>query len=137
MKIKFVDVFKRDEVAKDVDFVYLFGDNLEDMQTGYVPRKTQAVIRGLPNAIGICTKRDRFTNSGSYLNNGDYGWFTVHVDTQIQAAVNSGKGIALPVMGIGTGMAMLKAVAPDCDNYLRTKLCELIETYCKVDDEWV
>jgi len=131
IEIKLVDVFSRESVEQDKDFVYLFGDNLCDMENGYVPKFTQAVIRGLPNAIGICTKRDRYTREGSYLNDGDYGWFTVHVDTQIRAAVDSGKGLALPKMGIGTGKAMLKEKSPMCYDYLRSKLTALVNKYMK------
>lgn len=131
MEIKLVDVFVREEVANDVDFVYLFGDNLCDMENGHIPYKTQAVIRGLDNAIGICTKRDRYTRDGSYLNDGDYGWFTVHVDTQLRLAINSGKGIVVPTMGIGTGIAKLKEKAPMCYDYLRSKLIILINSNTK------
>jgi hypothetical protein len=49
------------------DKIFLFGDNFADRKTGYVPSSTQAVIRGLPNALGIATKFDRFTNPSSYF----------------------------------------------------------------------
>lgn len=58
----------RDLVNKDKDRVYLFGDNTDDrVNTHYVPSTTQAVIRGLPNAIGIDTKKNRGTSEGSVL----------------------------------------------------------------------
>jgi len=58
----------RDEVAKQTDKVFLFGDNTNDrVNTKYVPSSTQAVIRGLPNAIGIDTKKDRGTNEGTLI----------------------------------------------------------------------
>ena len=64
-----VEIYKgfwtREEVAKQTDKVFLFGDNFEDAESGYVPSSTQAVIRGLPNAIGISTKNDRGTNEGN------------------------------------------------------------------------
>ena len=69
-----VELFKgfwsRQQVESQTDKVFLFGDNFEDAKTGYVPSSTQAVIRGLPNAIGISTKRDRFTNEN--LENSEY-----------------------------------------------------------------
>ena len=77
MKVKYVEKFTREGVEKDSDFIYLFGDNIADLVSGHVPNCTQAVIRGLPNALGICTKRDRYKNEDSYLNDGDYSWFTV------------------------------------------------------------
>ena len=58
----------RDLVNKDKDRVYLFGDNTEDrVNTHHIPSTTQAVIRGLPNAIGIDTKKNRGTSEGSVL----------------------------------------------------------------------
>ena len=62
-----VEVYKgnwtREEVAKQTDKVFLFGDNTDDrLNTHHVPTSTQAVIRGLPNAIGIETKKNRGTN---------------------------------------------------------------------------
>ena len=52
----------REEVAKQTDKVFLFGDNTNDrLNTKYIPSSTQAVIRELPNAIGIDTKKDRKT----------------------------------------------------------------------------
>ena len=48
----------RKQVSEQQDKVFLFGDNTDDrLNTKYVPRSTQAVIRGLPNAIGIDTKK--------------------------------------------------------------------------------
>ena len=50
----------RKEVEYQTDKVFLFGDNTDDrVNTHYVPTVTQAVIRGLPNAIGIDTKKNR------------------------------------------------------------------------------
>lgn len=54
--------WSREEVEQSTDKVFLFGDNTDDrLNTHYVPSSTQAVIRGLPNAVGIDTKRDRGT----------------------------------------------------------------------------
>jgi len=41
----------RDQVARDVDSVYVFGDNAEDAYTNFYPSRTQAVIRGLVEKI--------------------------------------------------------------------------------------
>ena len=60
--------YERDRVAADACAVYLFGENYAQQGTDYVPSGTQAVIRGLPNAIGIPTKNDMFTDKNySYL----------------------------------------------------------------------
>lgn len=52
----------RADVASQTDKVFLFGDNTEDRIMGHIPISTQAVIRGLPNAIGIDTKKNRGTS---------------------------------------------------------------------------
>lgn len=116
----------RTEVSEQTDKVFLFGDNTDDrVNTKYVPSSTQAVIRGLPNAIGIDTKKDRGTSVSSYLTNDDFDWFKNHVDTQIQKAKNSGKTIVIPADGIGTGKAMLKEKAPKLFEYLQNELDKL------------
>ena len=67
-KVEVYDGFwTREEVSKQTDKVFLFGDNTDDrLNTNYVPTSTQAVIRGLDNAIGIDTKHDRGTKEGGY-----------------------------------------------------------------------
>ena len=125
----------RKDVENNPDKVFLFGDNFEDAQNGYVPSSTQAVIRGLPNAIGISTKNNRGTNEGimdrddyqesSYLDNQDFEVFKKHVDNQIEKAINSGKTIVLPENGIGTGAAQLEKRAPKLFAYLQQELDKL------------
>ena len=123
---KFDGFWNRSQVANQTNKVFLFGDNTNDRTvTNYVPSMTQAVIRGLPNAIGIDTKKDRGTSINSYLTDNDLEWFKGHVDTQIQKAKDSGKTIVVPADGIGTGKAMLKEKAPKLFKYLQEKLREL------------
>lgn len=125
-----IEIFKgfwnRRQVASQEDKVFLFGDNTNDRTvTKHVPSMTQAVIRGLSNAIGIDTKKDRGTSASSYLTDNDLKWFKNHVDTQIQLAKSSGKTIVMPADGIGTGKAMLKEKAPKLFQYLQNKLNSL------------
>jgi hypothetical protein len=133
LKQPIVEIFEgfwnRQQVALQTDKVFLFGDNTNDRTiTKYVPSATQAVIRGLSNAIGIDTKKDRGTSSSSYLTDNDFEWFKNHVDEQIQKAKDSGKTIVIPADGIGTGKAMLKEKAPKLFEYLQQKLNELKNT---------
>ena len=104
------------------DKVFLFGDNLADAASGYVPSMTQAVIRGLPNAIGIPTKRTRRTDASAYFTDADFTEFCGYVDSAINRAVNSGLAIVIPYDGIGTGRAQLPERAPRCYQYLRSQL---------------
>jgi predicted NAD-dependent protein-ADP-ribosyltransferase YbiA (DUF1768 family) len=129
-----VDVFMgswtRDQVAKDTSKVYLFGDNIEDLKNGYVPSSTQAVIRGLPNAIGIPTKKKRGTTDDCYFwdNDPDYKLFVAGVNAAIDKALASGKAIVVPAGGIGTGKAAVKGAFADGSRfkvYLDRKLAQL------------
>lgn len=119
----------RKDVENNLDKVFLFGDNFEDAETGYVPSSTQAVIRGLPNAIGISTKNDRGTKESSYLTDADFNTFKQRVDEQIQKAKESGKTIVIPEDGIGTGKAQLKERAPKLFEFLQQELDKLKNTY--------
>lgn len=119
----------RKDVENNPDKVFLFGDNFEDAETGYVPSSTQAVIRGLPNAIGISTKNDRGTKESSYLTDADFNTFKQRVDEQIQKAKESGKTIVIPEDGIGTGKAQLKERAPKLFEFLQQELDKLKNTY--------
>jgi hypothetical protein len=106
--------------------VFLFGDNTDDrVNTKYIPSSTQAVIRGLPNAIGIDTKKDRGTNNSSYFTDADFLQFKQQVDKAIQQAKDSGEIIMLPEDGIGTGKAMLQEKAPKLFEYLQQELNKL------------
>ena len=86
-----IEIYKgywsRSSVKNQTDKVFLFGDNTEDRtKTFHIPKLTQAVIRGLPNAIGIDTKRNRYTTPSSYFSDEDFEWFKGHVDGQINKA---------------------------------------------------
>lgn len=127
---KIVEVYSgnwtREDVAKQSNKVFLFGDNTNDrVNTHYVPTMTQAVIRGLPNAIGIDTKKDRGTSTSSFFTDADFDIFKKQVDEAIKQAVDSGKIIVIPKNGIGTGKAQLDRRAPKLFAYLQSKLDEL------------
>lgn len=126
MNFKVYDkLYNRFEIAKDSKNAYLFGDNLADKIIGYVPSKTQAVIRGLPNAFGLSTKKDRFKSVNSYLSDEDYklilsDWELALSKAKAYIAITGGV-IYVPKDGIGTGMARLSEFAPK----LYQKLFEL------------
>jgi len=116
----------RSDVRDQKDKVFLFGDNTHDRTvTKHVPKSTQAVIRGLPNAIGIDTKKDRGHRPTSYFTDDDYEMFKKQVDDAIGQAIQSRKTIVLPEDGIGTGKAMLETKAPKLFQYLQMCLNNL------------
>jgi hypothetical protein len=122
----------RREVANDIERVYLFGDNIKDKASGYIPSTTQAVIRGLPNAIGIPTKKNRGNDDDSYFwdTDEDYELFVAGVDSAIKEAIATGKQIVIPNKGIGTGRAITRGAFSKPGNrfsaYLNDKLDKLL-----------
>lgn len=126
----------REEVEGQSDKVYLFGDNTDDrVNTHHVPISTQAVIRGLPNAIGIDTKKNRGVSADSYFTDADFDTFKTQVDYAIEKAKSSGKTIVIPEDGIGTGKAMLEKKAPRLFDYLQKELKKLQSQSLKQGEE--
>jgi hypothetical protein len=124
--IRYDGIWNREEVASDKRKVYLFGDNTNDrLNTHHIPTSTQACIRGLDNAIGIDTKKNRQRLRSSYFTDNDFIAFKNQVDAAIEQAKASGKVIVIPAKGIGTGKAMLQYKAPLLYGYLQMKLLEL------------
>ena len=77
--IKVDEFWDRATVAADTEYTYLFGDNTNDrLRTKYIPSETQAVIRGLPNAIGIDTRYSRTQDFADTDDN--FARFQQHVD---------------------------------------------------------
>ena len=100
--IKVDEFWDRATVAADTEYTYLFGDNTNDrLRTKYIPTKTQAVIRGLPNAIGIDTRYSRTQDFADTDDN--FARFQQHVDEQIQKALDIGKPIKVSAGGFATG----------------------------------
>ena len=117
----------RDEVARDTESIYVFGDNAEDAYTNFYPSRTQAVIRGLSNSFGLVTKRNRGTAYESYFYDSDLSYFKPVIEVTIEVLKmyqEEGKTITFPSDGIGTGKAMLREKAPLCWDYLCKRLKE-------------
>ena len=111
--------YERSKVEADACAVYLFGENYAQQGTDYVPTGTQAIIRGLPNSIGIPTKNDMFTDKDySYLTDKQFSQFQKSTMVAIKKAMMSGKVIVIPAGGIGTGAAQLSRRAPRCAAFL-------------------
>jgi len=97
-KVTLVDEWKRADVKKDVGFLYLFGDNLADAESGVIPKSTQAVIRGLENAIGIPT---RISKSEDFQPEDFERWKEL-IDEQLALAEADGRPIKISKGGMAT-----------------------------------
>ena len=135
-KIIFTDnLYTRDAVSKDLDNFYLFGDNTDDrLNTHYIPTQTQAVIRGLPNAIGIDTKHNRGWDITSFLSDADFDSMQEHYNNQfklIEDKLKEGHNVIIPRAGIGTGKAQLPSKAPRIFEDINNRISNLYNVYNK------
>jgi len=118
--------WKRSDIENIEDKVFLFWDNTDDrLNTKHVPTSTQAVIRWLPNAIWIDTKKNRWTDASSYFTDADFDIFKKQVDEAIINAKASWKVIVVSEWWIWTDKAMLETKAPKLFNYLKNELDKL------------
>lgn len=117
VKVSYVKRWTRESVAADPERIYLFGDNLK--QRGFAG---QACIRGLPNAIGIPTKKEPNTLSWAYMADKEYEG-NCDCITQALAKIPADAHVVLPEDGLGTGLAQLPTRAPRTYAFL----CEQIE----------
>lgn len=124
------DFWTREQVEEEIGRrVFLFGDNTYDRIVSHnVPSSTQAVIRGLKNAIGIDTKKNRYCSQASYFSDTDFKEFKMQVDDAIMKAKQATVPVVVSTQGIGTGKARLEEKAPDCFKYLQAQL-KALDTY--------
>ena len=111
----------RDDLRRNPNAVYLFGDN--EARTGLGGQARE--MRGEPNAFGIATKKSprEFWSDEDYWSNiqvidNDYMKIYLHKSMRI---------LVVPSDGIGTGLSELKIRAPVTFDYLRDQMKNLIE----------
>lgn len=107
----------RENAELNPDYIFLFGDNIIDYINVYQPRATQAVIRGLPNALGIMTKKNRSTHETAYFTDDDIESFQYWLNKtwdKLEEMLPNYRVIVLPENGIGTGAAKLQEKSPKC-----------------------
>lgn len=100
----------------DPDGLYIFGDNMKR-----VGRGGQAVIRDMPNAIGIATKIRPETDYQAYFRDSDLQTFKAEIERAhpaIKAALMEERNVYWPSDGIGTGLSALPKTSPACYDYL-------------------
>lgn len=114
------------DVKNNPDSLFVYGDN--NIGRG---KAGQAIIRDLPNTIGIPTKRypsknpDAFYNDSEYINNTRR--ISQAIDKIIQRSV-SYRYVVLPKQGFGTGLAELPKRAPRTYEFLVQSIERLKKT---------
>jgi hypothetical protein len=125
MKVK---IFPRFWTCSDVEansnYLFVYGDN--DAKRG---RGGQAIIRDLPNTIGIPTKKLPNNLPESFYTDLEYEKNKQKIDIAIQNILLQSEfydGIILPKDGFGTGLARLDLLAPKTFKYLNEQIKERI-----------
>jgi hypothetical protein len=121
-------IWTKDTVSKDKDSLYIYGDN--DIGKGC---RGQAVIRYLPNAIGIPTKKIPNNLQSSFYTDIEFEQNKKNITNAIEkikkASINY-SAVVFPKDGFGTGLAMLKTKAPETFDFMETQV-ELLKSYLK------
>ena len=129
-------IWTRAEVAADLNNFYLFGENEEDYLGTYVPSITQAVIRNLPNSVGVITKHDRKLSANSFLKDSEADSYAIYIDNlrlALKIYLSRGHNIFVPMKDgqvlLGTGKAKMPEKAPKCYKLLCEMIKELFDEF--------
>jgi len=110
----------RQDIKKNPDTVYLFGDNLQGKGLGGQAKE----MRGEPNSIGIPTKKAPSMSENSFFTDSEYDQNVMAIDAAF-AKIPKGKNIVIPKAGLGTGLSQLEQRAPKTLAYLNQRLSEI------------
>ncbi len=129
MPLLFQKMVNREDLRRNPDVLYVFGDNV--MRRGMGGQA--GAMRGERNAVGVATKYQPSTHPDAY-----FGDEPEQVEAQTRILDNDMKrlfeklkagGIVVwPTDGIGTGLSELPQRAPTTFAYLEDKLAALIST---------
>jgi len=114
------------DVKNNPNCLFVFGDN--DVKSGY---GGQAIIRDLPNAIGIPTKKLPTLDLNSFYNDLEFERNKMKISFAIKNVINESKKykyVILPEEGLGTGLADLKNKAPETFKLLESQIMFLKNT---------
>ena len=121
--IETMDMFTEEIVKANPNKLFVFGDNMLRYGKG-----GQAIIRDLPNTLGIATKRAPRTDEFAYFSDADDEMDAMLQDIRklwLISRCNVFTHIVFPTKGIGTGMAHMKSKSPMLYKMMKNKL----ETY--------
>jgi hypothetical protein len=104
------------------DWIFVFGDNTaqfgkREVRTGR--RGGQAVIRGLPNAMGVPTKKHPTMAGGAFFDDAELDANVAAIASSLRAIEHrattdlSITRVVFPADGLGTGRAQLATRAPE------------------------
>ena len=128
-----VEIFKGDWTVKDVkdnpNKIFIFGDN-----NARIGKGGQAIIRDLPNAMGIRTKKGPSRKAAAYYKDSQFEENSKNIledILEIKKEAMDGMTIVFSQGGYGTGLASLKEKAPKTFEYL----CYQLKEHFNFDNE--
>jgi hypothetical protein len=114
-----------DDVKNNPEKIFVYGDN-----NARVGKGGQAIIRDLPNTIGIRTKKGPSNKPAAFYNDSDYiincNYITEDA-IKIRSKLLTGSKIVFSKDGYGTGLARLKETAPKTYKFLLDILRDFFE----------
>ncbi len=126
MKIEiFNGYWSIDDVKSNPEKIFIYGDN-----NARVGKGGQAIIRDLPNTIGIRTKKGPNNKPVAFYNDSEFETNCKNIledAVKIRSLLLSGKIIVFAKDGYGTGLARLKDLAPKTYQFLVDVLRDFFE----------
>lgn len=121
MKVEFKNFITRNEIRKNRNKIYIFGDNL--LEIGYGGQAKE--MRGEWNTIGIPTKKSPY----EFFSDNDYDEVVPFIKLKFEEIwcyqQQYGYTIVIPSAGIGTGLADLPNKAPRIWKVIKENLKKL------------
>ena len=117
--IETVDMFTEEIVKANPNKLFVFGDNMLRYGKG-----GQAIIRDLPNTLGIVTKKSIGTDNASYFSDADDEMDAMLQDIRklwLISRCNVFTHIVFPSKGLGTGRARMKSKSPMLYKMMKNK----------------
>ena len=118
--IETMDVFTEEIVKANPNKLFVFGDNMLRYGKG-----GQAVIRDLPNTLGVVTKREPSTDANAYFSDAVDEMNALDWDIARLNILKNSKvftHIVFPTKGLGTGRAQMKSKSPMLYKMMKQKL---------------
>lgn len=116
----------RSDLRSNPNALFVFGDNLA--RTGYGGQARE--MRGEPNAVGVPTKYAPTLASSAYFTDSSLKEPRVRDDIDeafalLSLALQNGRGVYIPLDGLGSGLADLPRRAPAVNAYIIARIDEL------------
>lgn len=120
MKVRFVERFTLALVKQHPDEIFVFGDNMAK----WGKRIGQAIIRPMPNAFGVPTKREPKRDDEAYFSDRDDEFEAIHKALGDLYRLGRTHTLVFPLGGLGTGLAEMQTRSPKAWKYMNAILEE-------------